>query len=692
MQTRTSLEGLSIDQARERAEWLRAEIARADKAYYVDARPILSDAEYDALFDELVAIETAFPELITPDSPTQRVGAPVEATEFRPVPHAVPMLSLAKANEEAEVREWLARVRRLLGLDEKAEIAVLCEPKYDGVSVELTYRDGRLEVGSTRGDGFTGEDVTPNLRAVKGVPARLTAGAPALVDVRGEVIFPVAAFQELNRRLESEGKPIFANPRNAAAGSLRQKDPQVTASRPLEFIAHGIGRLEGGPQARTLSEALGLLARLGVRASDRSRLSRSVEEVADYYRALLAERDRLFYELDGIVVKVDDLAWQRELGAVSRSPRWAIAWKFPPVQKTTRVKRIAVSIGRTGAVTPYAELEPVILSGARVKQASLFNMDEVERKDVREGDWVLVQRGGEVIPNIVQVFPERRPPDGLPRWTMPERCPVCGARIERTPGEAVAYCTGVDCPAQRVQRIFHFGGRGAMDIAGLGEKTIVQLVEAGLVKDLGDLYSLRKEQLLALERMGEKSAENLLAAIEASKSRPLARLIYGLGIRHVGETVAERLASAVSSLDELAAMPEEKLMEIEGIGPVVARSVATFFAQEATRRVIEKLRAAGVNFRGEPRPKARTRLSGKTFVLTGTLDSLSREEAKAALEALGAKVASSVSKKTDYVVAGKDPGSKLDKARELGRPVLDEQAFLALLSEARREAEAAGDS
>jgi DNA ligase (NAD+) len=675
---------LSIDEAREKLRWLRAEVDRANEAYYIRDQPIMSDAEYDALFDELVALEARFPELVTPDSPTQRVGAPLGETEFRPVKHAIPMLSLSKANELGEVREWDARVRKILGLDETAVVRYLCEPKYDGLSIELVYRDGRLETGSTRGDGETGEDVTPNLRTIKTIPSRLPEGAPPLLEVRGEVIFPVPAFQALNKRLEEEGKPIFANPRNAAAGSLRQKDPQVTASRPLEFFAHGLGRIENG--VRTQSDALALMERLGIRVSDRARVVTSIDEIAAYYESLLAERDRISYEMDGIVIKVDDIALQRELGQVSRSPRWAIAWKFPPVQKTTRILRILPSVGRTGAITPFAQLEPVILSGARVKQASLFNLDEIRRKDIREGDWALVQRGGEVIPNVVKVFPERRPPEGLPEWQMPAQCPVCGAKIERAEGEAVAYCTGIDCPAQRVQRILHFGGRGAMDIAGLGEKTIVQLTETGLVRDVADLYDpdrVNLENLLRLERMGETSAQNLLQAIEASKDRPLARLIYGLSIRHVGETVAARLAAGVESLDELASASEERLMEIDGIGPVVAKSVATFFGNEATKAVVEKLKRFGVKTTGEPKPTGPRPLAGKTFVLTGTLESLSREEAKRLLESLGAKVASSVSKKTDYVVAGADAGSKLAKAKELGRSVLDEAGLKKLIEDAQ---------
>jgi DNA ligase (NAD+) len=688
---------MTFEEAAARADVLRRELERANHAYYVLDRPIMADAEYDALFDELASIEARFPDLVTPDSPTQRVGAAAVSTDFRPVPHAIPMLSLGKANEEAEVGEWIARVYRILGRTRGDEhpagpVAMSLEPKYDGLSVELVYRAGRLEVGSTRGDGFVGEDVTANLRTLAQVPSSLAGpDVPPLLEVRGEVYFPVEEFAELNKRLEAEGKPTLANPRNSAAGSLRQKDPAVTRSRPLRFVAHGVGGVEGTVLKRH-SDTLDLLAKLKFPIADRRRKATTEAEIAEFYRWLLRDREKLPYEMDGIVIKVDDFAAQRELGFVSRSPRWALAWKFPPVQKTTKILNILPSVGRTGAVTPFAQLEPVILSGARVKQASLFNMDEIERKDIRIGDYALVQRGGEVIPNVVQVFPERRAgrEDEVRKFEMPARHDFdgsgCAGPIERAEGEAVYYCTSPRCPVQLVQRIFHFGHRGAMDVGGLGEKTIEQLVEAGLVADVGDLYDptrIHQDALVALERMGEKSAENLLAAIARSKDRPLARLIYGLGIRHVGETVAERLAGGVARLRDFEGLPEEKLEEIEGIGPVVAASVAKFFAQEATKRLVEKLERFGVKTEGPPRESGPRPLAGKTFVLTGTLESLSREAAKELLQSLGAKVASSVSKKTDFVVAGAEAGSKLDKAKELGRPVLDEAAFRKLLDEAR---------
>ena len=678
---------MDIDSARARVEHLRKELERGNHAYYVAKEPVMSDAEWDALFDELAKIEAEFPPLVTPDSPTQRVGAKTAVgSDFRPVKHATPMLSLGKANAEEEVRDWDARVRKLLGLAEGAPVRYACEPKYDGLSIELVYRDGALEVGSTRGDGFVGEDVTANVRAIKAIPQRLEGSAPALVEVRGEVYMPIEGFQNLNKRQEAEGKPLVANPRNAAAGSLRQKDPEVTRGRPLEFLAHGVGRHDG-LEVKSHSEALKALKKLGLPTTDCVTIA-SLTELFDFYQSILAQRDKLPYEMDGVVVKVDDFRLQEECGWVSRSPRWALAYKFPPVQRRTKILRIIPSVGRTGAVTPFAELEPVILSGARVKQASLFNLDEIRRKDIREGDVALVQRGGEVIPNVVKVYPEERPPGGLPEWQLPEVCPACGAKIERPEGEAVAYCTGARCPIQLVQRIFHFASRGAMDIAGLGEKTIEALVEAGLLGDVGDVFALpaKRERLLELERMGEKTVENLVTRIEDvfKQPRPMARLVHGLGIRHVGETVAQTLTRAVPGLADLAAATEERLLEIKGIGPVVAKSVATFFKNDDSKVVIEKLRAAwekgGIPLADAARPEGPKPFAGKTFVVTGSFESWTREALKSMLEDLGAKVASSVSKKTDYVVAGADAGTKLDKAKELGRPVLDEAGLKALIA------------
>lgn len=669
------------DAARIRVEELRTKLNEASAVYYSGGESVMTDAEWDELFDELSALEARFPELVTPDSPTQSVGAAVsDANAFPPVTHATPMLSLGKANARGEVADWIGRVNRLLGLGTNDRIAFTCEPKFDGLSVELVYREGSLEVGSTRGDGLIGEDVTPNLRTLRSIPHRLTSHPPPpLLEVRGEVFIPIDAFQRLNRQLEAAEKPVFSNPRNSAAGSLRQKDPKITASRPLEFLAHGVGRFEE-IDAQSHSQAMAAIAALGI-PTTRCRVVYTLEEIDEYYQSLLDRRDRINEEMDGIVIKVDDFELQAALGWVSRSPRWAIAWKFPPAQRRTKILRITPSVGRTGAVTPFAEFEPVNLSGARVKQASLFNIDEIRRKDIREGDIALVQRGGDVIPNVVRVFPELRPPEGLPEWNMPADCPACGAPIERAEGDAVAYCTGARCPVQLVQRVFHFGGRGAMDIGGLGEKTIHQLVRAGMIEDVGDLFSLTLEQVTGIERMGEKSAANLLAAIDNAKDRPLARLVYGLGIRHVGATVAVLLTKAFPNIDRLSEATEEQLTAIDGIGPVVAASVVKFFANPDNMKVIDKLRRTGVRLHDVVNDTGPKPLAGKSVVITGTLASYKREPLTELLVSLGAKVTGSVSKKTGLVIAGTDAGSKLDKAKELKCTIVDEAGLLDMLRE-----------
>lgn len=659
---------------------LRVELERANQAYYVGKSPIMADAEWDALFDELTELERQHPELVIPTSPTQRVGSmDAVSTDFQPVQHSLPMMSLAKANSEEEFQDWDGRVRKILEFDRQSPLTYACEPKYDGLSIELVYRNGELVTASTRGDGFVGEDVTANVRTIQSVPSRLSgAEFPPLLEVRGEIYMPIEAFRDLNKRLEAEDKTLFANPRNAAAGSLRQKDATITRSRRLQFVAYGLG-LTDGMSIRRHSEALDTIRQYGLPVTN-VRLAPTLQDVANFYNDLLKNRDAQPYEMDGMVIKVDELRLQDILGAVSRSPRWAIAWKYPPIQRRTKILRIIPSVGRTGAITPFASLEPVILSGARVKQASLFNIDEIRRKDIREGDIALVQRGGEVIPNVVRVYPEERPPEGLPEWHLPEVCPACGAAIERTEGEAVAYCTGARCPVQLVQRLFHFGGRGAMDISGLGEKINLQLTEAGFVQDVGDLFTLTREQLLSLERMGPKSADKLLAAIQAAKDRPVAKLIYGLGIRHVGETVAVVLAKAFPKLEDLVVADEATLLRVHNIGPIVAKSVVKFFHNPDIRVVIEKLRAAGVRLEDVAVETGPQPLIGKTFVLTGSFVGYSRQGLKTLLEQMGAKVASSVSKSTDYVVAGADPGTKLAKATELGRPILNEEQFDELLA------------
>ncbi len=677
---------MTPEQARELIEALEQEIERASYAYYVLDRPILSDEEWDARFDELKRLEAAFPQLATSDSPTQRVGAEQISTDFRPFRHSVPMLSLGKASTEDEVREWDARVKRLLGLpaDSDARIDYVCEPKYDGLSIELVYRQGELKFAATRGDGLIGEDVTPNVRTLAEVPQRLaTDDPPALLEVRGEVFMRVDEFADLQRRLAEAGERPLSNPRNGAAGSLRQKDPSVTASRPLRFRAHGIGATEG-IAFRRHTETIERLLAFGLPVSERVRACASIDGVVAYYRETLAERDRIPYELDGIVVKVDDYALQRELGEVSRSPRWAIAYKFPPMQRVTKLLKIMDSVGRTGVITPFAVLQEVILSGARVTQASLFNEDEIERKDIRIGDYVLVQRGGDVIPNVIQSFPKRRegrePGDDVRKYVPPETCPVCESPVEKI--GVARYCTGGrwKCKAQLVGWLTHFASRLAMDMTGLGEKLACQLAETGLVRDVGDIYALTKEKLVALERMGDLSSDNLLANIERSRSRPLAALVLGLSIPHVGETVARELARQFGSLDDLAAASADDITKIRGFGQVVAGHVTEFFALPEIREVLRKLKAAGVDPR-EERPKGPRPLEGKTFVVTGTLEAWSREAVKDLIESLGGKLTSGVSKKTDYVLAGADPGSKLAKAKELGRPVLNEADFKKLLAE-----------
>jgi len=667
------------DSLRRRAEDLRRQIHYHNYRYYVLDRPEIPDEEYDRLFRELVELEERYPELRSPDSPTQRVGAPpLEA--FEPAPHAVPMLSLENATDEAELREFDARVRRFLGTDEP--VVYSCEPKFDGLAVELTYRDGVLVRGATRGDGTVGEDVTVNLRTVRTVPLGLLgAEVPRLVDVRGEVVMPVEAFRRLNREQEAAGLAPFANPRNAAAGSVRQLDSSITARRPLEFFAYGVGRLEG-VEVKTHWELMERLHGWGFRVSEHRRRTRGIDGAVEYCRQTEARRDEFPYEIDGCVIKVDDLELQERLGAKARAPRWAIAYKFAPRQATTRVLDIEASVGRTGAVTPVAVLEPVSVGGVTVSRATLHNPDEVARKDIRIGDWVVVQRAGDVIPEVVRALPERRTGDERP-FVMPERCPVCGARIERPEGEAIPRCTGLSCPAQLKARIRHFASRRAMDIDGLGTKLVDQLVEKGLVRDVADLFRLSEADLVPLERMAEKSARNLVEAIDRARERDLARFVYALGIRHVGEATARALAERFGSLEAIMDASEEDLLAVPDVGPEVASSVRAFFAEPANRESIRRMLDAGVRPVPPARPEAaEAPLAGKTFVFTGALESMTRDEAKARVEALGGKVTSSVSRKTDYVVVGADPGSKAEKARTLGVTMLTEPEFLELLKTA----------
>jgi len=658
----------------ERVEKLREEIRRYDYYYYVLNQPLISDAEYDKLFRELLELERKYPELVTPDSPTQRVGAP-PAEEFAPVEHAIPMLSLANCFNDEELEEWDDRVRRMLGGE---PVEYVCEPKLDGLSVELVYVDGVFTVGSTRGDGRVGEDVTRNLRTIKQVPLRLfplNGKVPRLLEARGEVYMEKEAFRRLNEERERAGEPLFANPRNAAAGSLRQLDPNITASRPLKIFFYAMGRAEG-IEIRSQVELLTTFPKLGLPVNPLWKLCKTLDEVKAFYRELLAMRHELPYEADGMVVKVNDFAQREVLGEVSRAPRWAIAYKFPAEEATTRVLDIVVQVGRTGALTPVAILEPVEVSGATVSRATLHNEDEIRRKDIRIGDWVIVRRAGEVIPEVVKSIPERRT-GAEKEFKMPERCPACGGPVVRPPGEVAYRCENLSCPARIKESIRHFASRRAMDIEGLGEKLVDKLVETGLVRKLSDIYRLKKEDLVNLERMGEKSAQNLLEQIERSKNAGLARLIFALGIRYVGEHLAEVLAEHFPSLEALSNATYEELIQIPEIGPRIAQSIVDFFRNEENRKLIQELKELGVKTEAE-KPKEGP-LSGKTFVFTGALSAFTREEARRLVESLGGRVASGVSRKVDYVVVGADPGEKLRKAQELGITILTEEEFRKLV-------------
>lgn len=656
-------------------ERLRREIDEHNYRYNVLNQPIISDIEFDRLFRRLQALEEAHPEYASADSPTQRVGAPVQ-TGFKTIAHSVPMLSLANCFDDTELRAWDARVHKLLGLE--GDFTYTLEPKIDGLAVSMVYEKGYLVRAATRGDGLTGEDVTANIRTIRDIPWSLPPYAPDFLEVRGEVYMNKADFECMNAERAEAGESLFANPRNAAAGALRQLDPRVTAKRPLAFWAYATLGLEG---ITTQYGALEATSRLGFPVYDGIRLVNGLEAVIAAYRSFASGRDELPFEIDGVVIKLNSLALQDRLGAVGREPRWAIAYKFPATQQTTRLVDILVQVGRTGVLTPVAVLEPVELGGVVVSRATLHNEDEIRRKDLRIGDWVIVQRAGDVIPQIVKSIPERR--EGNERtFQMPEQCPVCGGAAVRPEGLVARYCTnGLQCPAQLTEAIKHFGSRRGMDVEGLGLKVAEVLVDKGLVKDLADVYYLRRADLLALERFGEKSADNLLAALEASKSQPLDRLVYALGIHEVGDQTAKLLARHFRSLARLATASEAELQAIPTIGPAVSESLASFFAEPRNLAVIDKLRQAGVTteLAGGDEPPPAGPLLGKCFVFTGRMEAMSRPEAEELVERLGATTQSSVTKKTTHLVTGDEAGSKLDKARKLGVQVLSEAEFLELV-------------
>lgn len=662
-----------------RAAELKAQIEHHNRCYYEQDQPEISDAEYDALFRELQQLEQQRPDLLTPDSPTQRVGgAPLE--RFVQVRHSLPMLSLENALDEAAILDFDQRARSFLGASDQQVIAYLCEPKMDGLAVELVYQGGLLVQASTRGDGEVGEEVTANIRTIRNVPLRLSgAGVPQLLEVRGEVYLPLAAFQRLNTQREEDGEPAFANPRNAAAGSIRQLDPRVAARRPLAMVCYGVGLVDGAVAATTQSGLMAQLAGWGLPVSDRQQTVDGIAGAVHYYRDLLAQRDQLPYEIDGVVVKVDALRLQQELGEKSRSPRWAVACKFPPRQAETVLEAIELSVGRTGVITPVALLRPVELSGVTVARATLHNWDEMERKDVRIGDRVVVERAGDVIPAVVKVLVEYR--SGREQLVpLPGLCPVCGAPTARLAGEVALRCLGgLACPPQLAEAIIHFASRDAMDIVGLGDKYIEQLLSLGLVKDVADLYGLTEHDFMQFERMGDKLAANLLAAISASKQQELSRFIFALGIRHVGARTARLLAERFGSIEHLQAATLEELTSIRDVGSTVASSIRSFFDNPVNQGVVRRLLEAGVTPTVEQK-KVGGRLRGTTFVFTGTLTRFTRDGAKALVEAEGGNVTGSVSKKTDYLVAGSEAGSKLDKARSLGVTVLSEDQLLEMLA------------
>jgi DNA ligase (NAD+) len=664
---------------------LRERIRHHEERYYIHTDPEISDAEFDALMRELVALEVQHPLLVTPESPTQRVsGRPAEG--FATIAHAEPLLSLDNAYDEGELRAFDERVRKGLGLDADARVTYIAELKIDGLSIALTYEDGRLVRGVTRGDGVQGEDVTVNVRTIRAIPLRLRGVAPARLEIRGEVYLPNRSFARINEERERNDEPVFANPRNAAAGTMRTLDARLVSTRGLSMFAYQVVAPDGDPASllATQTATLTALAAWGLPVEPHHATCVGIDEVVAFCAAWADARRDLEFETDGVVIKVDDVGSRAVLGATSKFPRWAIAYKFPAQQATTRVIRIDLQVGRTGAVTPVAVLEPVFLAGSTIAMATLHNQQEVARKDIRPGDMVLIEKGGDVIPKVVKPIVSLRPEgaEAPAPFVMPASCPVCQSPLQRPDEEVVWRCENPSCPARLRRSLEHFAGRKAMDIEGLGEALVDQLVSAGLVRDFADLYALDAERLAGLERMGQKSAANLVAELERSRTHDLSRLVFGLGIRHVGERGAQALARAFGTLDAIAGASVEQLQSVDDVGPVVAASVRAFFDAPATGELVERLRAAGLNFGAPVDPDADhgvKPLAGTTYVLTGTLASMTRDEAQAHLERLGARVTGSVSKKTTAVVVGADAGSKLAKAESLGVPTLDEQAFRALV-------------
>lgn len=657
--------------AESKLESLRDQIRHHEYRYYVLDDPEISDAQFDRLMNELKKLEAGHPDLVTPDSPTQRVGGkPREG--FVKAPHSVPMLSLDNAYSEEELRDWERRVHELSG---HSDIEFVCELKLDGMSLALRYEGGKLARGITRGDGTTGEDVTANVRTVRSIPLSIPpgklkkAGIPADFEVRGEMLMPIASFKKMNEEQERRGLSPFANPRNATAGTVRQLEPSITAQRRLDFFAYILIASGKVPQGQW--DTLNALDAAGFKVNPRRALAANSEEVWKFIGQWAEKRESLPYEIDGVVIKVNSFALQRELGFTGKAPRWAIAYKYAARAGITQIENIHVQVGRTGKLTPVAELKPVPIGGTTVSRATLHNMDEIERLGVKIGDWVEVERGGDVIPKVTRVIDDKDHPRGHKSFHMPERCPVCGGHVVRVEGEADHRCVNQKCPAKLRETILHFASRGVMNIDGMGDALVTQLTDRGMVKDIADIYKLTKEKLLSLERMGDKSAENILREIENSKKLPLERVIYGLGIRMVGERTAQFLVEHFGEMSAIEEAGEAELQQVEEVGPRIAKSIVEFFAEPKNRELVEELRAAGLTMKGKKKERG-TKLAGKTFVLTGTLAHLTRDEAKKMIEDAGGKVAGSVSKKTDFVVAGAEAGSKLDKAKELGVKVINE--------------------